>query len=197
MFANIISMARDYARALRDRPGDGDIEVTGEIVLRLRQLQWLYQRIDELERIVLAEYERAHGSLKQGENVVLAYFSRDLPADTSTSFQPQEELRLLGESFYYSAQRILTILDQCQSLLPGLKPIRAHGVRRVRNNLIDHPNKKGGHPCYTFSVSNAAGLRLRTVSRPDDPDAYLDEGIHANAREFIEQLERALEAKLA
>ena len=102
----------------------------------------------------------------------------------------------MGESFYYSAHRILVILDQSQVSLPGLKPINAEEIRRVRNNLVEHANKKGGHPVYTFSVSNADGLRLRTVSRPSDPEAYLDEGIHTNARRFLRELQAVIEAAM-
>ena len=192
MFVRAISLARQYAERLDSPNHLGDQELASEVILRLRQLHWLYQRIQDLERQLLAEYERSHGPIGPNHNIVLVYFNRGLPAEASVAFGPQEQVRLLGESFYQTAHRILVVLDQCQDMLPGLRSIDADGIRRVRNNLIEHANKKGGHHSYTFSVSNAAGLRLRTASRPADPEAYLDQGIHINAREFVSQLEAAL-----
>lgn len=194
MFAHVISLARRYTETLRPPRESGDVEVASEVVLRLRQLHWLYDRIHKLETTLLADFERVHGPAKSGETVLLAFLNRHIPNEADVPFQPQEELRLFGESFYHCAHRILVILDQCQYLLPGLKPIEARGIRRVRNNLIEHANKQGGHAYYSFSVSNAAGLRLRTISRAEDPDAHLDEGIHANARELVAQLEKVFES---
>jgi hypothetical protein len=83
---------------------------------------------------------------------------------------------------------VLTILDQCGSGLPELAPIKATGVRRVRNNLFVHANKPAGTDVYTFSVSNKAGMRLRPASKPDEPTPYMDEGLRVNAAELSAEL---------
>lgn len=197
MFDNAIELTRQYTEKLQFGALGGDVDVSKEIVLRLRQLKWLYERIRTIEAAYIAEYERKNGPLQPRENVVLVFLSPGVPSGTDSPFQPQEELRLLGEAFYNSAHRILVILKKCRKVLPGTKSIPARGVRVVRNNLIEHADGKGGHPCYTFSVSNAAGLRLRTASRPEDDKAQLDQGIHINAREFASQLEKVFETASA
>jgi hypothetical protein len=109
----------------------------------------------------------------------------------------QEEVLLAGEAFYYLAHRVRTILEQGLAGLPGMRALRAQGVARVRNNLLEHANKKGGTSVFSFSVSNAAGLRLRPVSEAAAPPPYRDEGILRNAAEFRSDLEGAIRGALA
>jgi hypothetical protein len=164
-----------------------DLEVSKEIVARLRQLEWLYARVVELEKKLVADYERTQGTLKPGHNVVIVYLA-NIP-EPSVPFARQEELRVFAEAFYQCAHRLLVILDQCANMLPGLGSVSGTGVRRVRNNLIEHANKKGGRPSYTFSLSNAAGIRLRSAAPADQPEVFVDEGLRANALELRGELE--------
>ena len=171
----------------QNRSGTGfDIEVGKEMLGRLRSLEWLYARVVELEGQLIADYESIHGTLQPNTNVVLVYLAH-IP-EVAEPFTPQEELRILAEAFYHCAYRLLVILKQCGDVLPGLRSVEAIGIRRVRNNLIEHANKKGGRASYTFSVSNAAGIRFRSAALAAEPDAYLDEGLRANASELRSSL---------
>jgi hypothetical protein len=78
-----------------------------------------------------------------------------------------------------------------------MRSLRAEGMARVRNNLMEHANKKGGTSVFSFLVSDAAGLRLRPVSEVGSESPYLDEGILSNAQEFRDSLEETFRAALA
>jgi hypothetical protein len=169
-----------------------DIDIAKEMFARLRQLAWLYDNVTRLEKRVIDRYQELHGPLSQGTNVVIVFSTKDSPDDPTAQFTIPEQLCVFGEAFYECAHRLLTILDECKASLPGLRPPAAAGVRRVRNNLVVHANKKGGTPMYTFSVSNAAGLRLRPASKLEEPGPYLDEGLRANAAELSSQLSELL-----
>jgi hypothetical protein len=169
-----------------------DIAIAKEVFARLRQLAWLYDNVARLEKRVVDRYQELHGPLSSGTNVVIIFSTKDSPDDPMAQFTMPEQLCVFGEAFYECAHRLLTILDECKASLPGLRPPAAAGVRRVRNNLVVHANKKGGTPMYTFSVSNAAGLRLRPVANSEEPSPYLDEGLRANAAELAGQLSSIL-----
>lgn len=188
-FQRSIELGAQYIRQYTPTKTSFDPEVAKELLARLRQLEWLYTKVLNLEQQLIDDWQHNHGALQPGHNVVLVYLAKDVPDNPDAPFTIQEELRVLAESFYHCAHRLLVILDQCARVLPGLRPISASGVRRVRNNLIEHANKKGGRPSYTFSVSNAAGIRLRSAARIDEPETYLDEGLRANAKELYSELE--------
>lgn len=169
-----------------------DITIAKEVFARLRQLAWLYDNVTRLEKRVIGRYQELHGPLKEDTNVVIVFTAQDSPINPTAEFTIPEQLCVFGEAFYECAHRLLTILDECKTLLPGLRPPAAAGVRRVRNNLFVHANKKGGTNMYIFSVSNAAGLRLRPASKPEEPSSYLDEGLRINAAELSGQLAEIL-----
>jgi len=47
---------------------------------------------------------------------------------------------------------------------------------------------------YSFSISNAAGVRLRSAARVGESETFADSGIHANAQESRSELEAVLRA---
>jgi hypothetical protein len=168
-----------YAQASEQHPGFGfNADIAFELLSRVRQLDWLYGQIVELERSYWVMEEQRHGSHPSNTNWVNVFFpSNDLKDDLSV----EERLRVLVECFYYVAHRLLVIFDQCSTSLPGLGTLRATAIRRVRNNLIEHANRPGGRVLYSFSISNAAGVRLRSLGKVGEPETFLDNGIHANA----------------
>ena len=174
-FKPSINLMARYIKQCTSTKTSFDPEVAKELLARLRQLEWLYTKVLSLEQQLVDEYQQKHGVL---HNVVFVYLAKDVPDDPEAPFTLQEELRVVAETFYHCAHRLLVILDQCAGVLPRLGSISAISVRRVRNNLIEHANKKGGRPSYTFSVSNAAGIRLRSAARINEPDTYLDEGLY-------------------
>ncbi|MBK6769375.1 MAG: hypothetical protein IPG72_10300 [Ardenticatenales bacterium] len=194
LFQKCITLANQYVQAQLATATATlfDAEGAKEIVARLRQLDWIYEHVVDLESKEINDYERTHGALQVDQNVVIVYLSQDVMDDSSVPFTTHEELRVFAEAFYYTAHRLLVILTQNAAGLPHLRRINANGIRRVRNNLLEHANKKGGRPSYTFSVSNASGTRFRPLARAEEPDAYLDEGIHANAKQLCTELENLL-----
>jgi hypothetical protein len=196
MYESCISLLAEYA-ARREPVDRAGAEVAREIALRLRHIRWLSTRIDELEKALLNAHYAEHG-VPQPRTTVMIGFLPTLAPDAATSpLTEQETLQLFAETFYYSAHRILTVLDECANVLPGLKSVRAKGVRRVRNNLIEHANKKGGHSTYSFSLSNAAGVRLRAARLPEESVGFIDEGFRTNSSEFQSELESMLRAVAA
>jgi hypothetical protein len=177
--------------------GRPDVQVTFELLSRLRQLSWLYGEIKRLEALYCTEYHRAKGDPKPDTNYVTFFISSDIPETMPPEFSVEDQLRLLVESFYYIAHRLVTVLDQCQASLPDLKPVSAEAIRRVRNNLIEHANKQGGRFAYSFSISNAAGVRLRSAAPAGSADTFLDEGIHRNANDLAGELNTMLREAVA
>jgi hypothetical protein len=183
----LVQLAEYIRRGLVDRPGL-DEHVAQELIARLRQLSWLYDKATELEDRVMHRYAQLKGPIAPGTSAVIVFHTNEAIANPKTEFTLPEQLSVFAEAFYETAFRVLTILDQCGSALPGLAPIKATGVRRVRNNLFVHANKPFGTTIYTFSVSNTAGVRLRPASKVDEPTPYMDEGLRVNAAELSAEL---------
>ena len=118
-----------------------------------------------------------------------------MPCPVFAAFGEADQLRLDVEAFYFVADRIID-LSQHRDALPGISPVEAPGVQRVRNNLVAHAHKKSGNLAMTFSVNSDSGTRLRDARRTQDLAGYQDPGIHRNATEFREQVRRSLEAAL-
>ena len=189
VFQNTTTLALQWATK---RPpgatGRPDAQIAFEILSRLRQLTWLYGEIQRLETVYWAAYHTQHGEFQPDTNYVIVFFASEIPKILPAEFSVEDQLRVLVESFYYISHRLVTILDQCQAQLPGLKPVKAAAIRRVRNNLIEHANKSGGRFAYWFSISNASGVRLRSAAPSDAGDTFLDEGIHRNAKDLDAEL---------
>jgi hypothetical protein len=111
-------------------------------------------------------------------------------------------MRFYGESFYYFTWRCVRVMrlletrdlktKETKRPFEALKP---KGVRIVRNQLIEHPDKSNGFPVRMLSTTHPKGLVLhRHVGlRPDEPDS----GLYLNAEEFIVDLTRLLRQALA
>ena len=193
-FEPLAALAARYAVARQAADESFAIGIGNEIISRLRQLDWLFGQVTSLEAGLIAEWETSHSPLQPRHNVVIVYLDENAAVQATGPFTSQEQLRILAEAFYYTAHRLLSILDECGAYLPGLKPVQAVSIRRIRNNLIEHANRKGGRPSYTFSVSNASGIRLRSAARAGEPDVYMDEGLRGNALELAGQLQSMLVA---
>ena len=198
LFGDTARLALGYAhRAEAQKMPGFDSDVAFELLSRIRQLDWLYDEIGELEREYWLFEEKRRGPRPTDTNWINAFVSSGIPKDLEPTLSIEDRLRVLVESFYYLAHRLLVILDQCSLGLPGLTTIRAPAVRRVRNNLIEHANKPGGRVPYTFSISNVAGVRLRSVGKVGEPDVFLDNGIHNNAVELRDELDAMLHSAIA
>jgi hypothetical protein len=200
----IVLVERYYWKHRRASTIGFDAQRALEIRLRLRQLSFLYTHIDSEQNQAMAPMERARGPRTDGEVRIVVVTPLTEPADPDLAgyelpsrFGGPDRLQLYAEAFYYIAHRILVLIRQSPKGLPGLQSFKADGVSRVRNNLLEHAHKKGGATIPSFSVSSAAGTRLRPVMQDDDPDRYVDEGLPANAREFRDNLTQVLLAAIA
>jgi hypothetical protein len=189
LFRTVVTLAHKWAinAAASKAPGFSK-HIAFELLSRLRQLDWIYAEIQQLETAYWSTYRQKHGDVKLDTSYVVFFIASAIPDELSTEFSAEDQLRLQVESFYYVAHRLVVILDQCKDSLPGLASISAEPVRRIRNNLIEHANKQGGREAYSFSISNAAGLRLRSAAPAGDPDTFVDEGIHKNAQDLSDEL---------
>ena len=200
MFESTIALLDKYYWKcdLEEAPGF-DAQLVKEIRGRLRQLEHLYDQILTLQNEILAEEERKQGPRPPDTNWVLVFTNFGPPPDPNIAedgidpLSVSEQLMLVTEAFYYIAHRVKKIVDQCGASLPQLARFTAAGVARVRNNLLEHANRSAGTSVFSFSVSNAAGVRLRPVSRLTDSDTHMDQGILRNAAEFKADLEAVLE----
>lgn len=169
-----------------------------EVRLRLRHLEWLYARCMELD----ATLERAARSSLPPEDlspVVLKPVFRELsiresdPEKQATlPFQPQDELWISLEAFYYSAHRIRDILQDNKQVLPGLHTFEAIGVRTARNHLIEHTDDTGGVLVPSIACGGPVGPQLRALRWSHDPEGSHDPGLRVNAAEFAVNLHAVL-----
>ena len=190
-FDAVLAGMIEYIRSLQNPSSDTSISIAVEILSRIRQLSWLYQNVTHLEGRVLARHAALYGKTPESDSLIVLFSLHDPTNAVQTPITMPEQLSAFGEAFYNCAYRLITLVDECQSSLPKLRPIKATGIRRVRNNLLVHANKKGGTEVNTFSVSNRSGLRLRPASLVDE-EPYLDEGLAANAMELLQQLNATL-----
>ena len=103
-------------------------------------------------------------------------------------------MRLLLESFYYSAHRVRDILRDNDDVLPGLSSFECGGVRNVRNHLVEHPEGKSGVRIFSIKCGGPVGPQLKPIRFTLDPKGTVDEGLHANCKEFLVNLERCLQS---
>lgn len=110
-----------------------------------------------------------------------------ISAPTTYDFDRMEELEIITEAFYHFAWRVKEIIDHHPKL-----EIKKTKVGRVRNNLIQHPEKEGNkQKSYpSFEVGDHNGPKIKSYKGPDD--SYQDEGLFINAEDFIQKLSKLI-----
>ncbi|WP_025414186.1 hypothetical protein [Gemmatirosa kalamazoonensis] len=185
--------------------GRADPTVVLELRVRLRQAKFLYEQAmevhdrlwdaqkqpnDEEEGVQrVAIHTEPYDQLPQLPPGLIATIFGDQP------FAEDEAVRTYAESFYYIAHRILVVLRQCGAGLPGVGRVRAEGVGRVRNNVLEHSNKPGGNQIVSTVIS-VSGPRLGSLRRASAPASFNDAGLPDNACEFVTSLIDALKSAL-
>jgi hypothetical protein len=198
VFQHAIELLDEYYRQhANDTIGAFDSHLVQEIRARLRQLEHLYAEVVARQQQLLDGEGAKTGPQPADTNRIILYTHLGTPPPVNPApevlpLTTQERVLLAGEAFYYLAHRVRTILEQGRGGLPGMRSLRSQGVVRVRNNLLEHANKKGGTSVFSFSVSSPVGLRLRPLAVKGTPQPYVDEGILWNANEFRTDLEDAL-----
>ena len=97
-------------------------------------------------------------------------------------------LKLHGEAFYYFAWRA------SQALKRLAIRVDAAGIRKVRNQMIEHLEKPNGLLVSAWMFSSRVGMVLQS---PDDLDpSGFDHGLYPNAQEFVDKLLAKAEKQL-
>lgn len=151
--STILLIDRYYWKQLRTQSPDFDPHVVLEIRERLRQLSYLYEAVCQLEKKVLNLVRIREGPPEPRTTRLVVHAPFTHPPDPRSAAEASvpeldeaDLLRLNAESFYYIGHRAIVLLDQARAQLPEIPRIRTTGLLRVRNNLVEHANKKGGNP---------------------------------------------------
>lgn len=157
---------------------------------RLRQLQWLYDRLLTLESDLQQE-AFAEMSPDTPKPVVLKQLfteqsvrRSDPELQAQLQAQKSDELRILLEAFYYSAHRVRDILRDHKTDLPKIVGFECSGIRDVRNHLVEHPGRAKGVLVFSVACGGPVGPQLRLLRWSLDPKGSDDQGLHHNAKEF-------------
>lgn len=197
--STIEQLDRYHLKHYQNKTEGFDAHIVHEIREKLRQLDFLYSEIFVLQEQLMAESEGTLGPKEENKVRILVCTLIGPPQDLdqlgeygNVEFAASNKLWMFTEAFYYFAHRALVLVRERSDSLPDILPIEAVGVSRVRNNLIEHANRKSGIDTFSFSISDAAGVRLRPVKQVGESEGYMDEGIIINAAELKEKLERSL-----
>lgn len=169
-----------------------------EVRGRLRQMQWAHQRMLQIEaQIDAASISKLPKGEAPAQMRLYLFTDAVRPAcDTlihaRSTEQPQDELRCLLESYYYSAHRIRVILQDNRDDLPGVNGFEAVGVRNVRNHLVEHPTGQSGVVVSSIKCGGPVGPQLKPIRWSLDEPGTADAGLHSNTTEFLDNLDRTL-----
>jgi hypothetical protein len=109
------------------------------------------------------------------------------------------ETRYFAESFYYFGARLQKILDRRRNSWPHLQFREVTGIRKVRNDLLEHPE---GPRSQVFAGGKQAtvepfNLWLKVPQSLAGMQEPLDPGLIENASALRAELDRSLRAALA
>ncbi len=190
-------MEQYYCKLLAQTPERRAEHLLHEVRARLRQMEWAHDRMLAIESELEALQRSSRPSTASAPDRVILIYTDAARPDCQTFHhadlpaQPEDELRLLLESFYYSAHRIRDILRDNSDDLPGLSSFESVGVRDVRNHLVEHPTKKAGVLVFSFKCGGPVGPQLKPLRWSLDETGTQDAGLHKNTAEFLSNLTRA------
>jgi hypothetical protein len=180
--------------------------LAAEVKERLQQLQYIIDRVRQLER----GHDNSIRELKTGLSKIASTAMAEpgppqvVPAavpDMMSNFwevttTASSEIRVLTEAFYYFAARIRAIAQAKSEPLPHLS-FECKGVRDVRNHLIEHPDRKDSLVLsQSFSFGGTHGPVLKDGRPATEPAVFPDRGLYWNAEEFESSFLLALERAL-
>ncbi|MGI8648414.1 MAG: hypothetical protein DLM55_12245 [Acidimicrobiales bacterium] len=133
-------------------------DLAAEVGTRLGQLDLILNHLRIALDVVIPdrqEWERVNSwsrdnypALKRGEISIEQWIGGTiLPCQVERQdyFEAWESINLFTESFYFVAWRLREVLnikdDGNRFRLPGLGKIKAEGIRDIRNQLLQHPEK--------------------------------------------------------
>ncbi|MBT3799842.1 MAG: hypothetical protein HOG05_01715 [Bacteroidetes bacterium] len=103
------------------------------------------------------------------------------------NFEILEELEIITETFYHFAWRVEEIIKHHPKFNMGNT-----NIRRVRNNLIQHPEKERDKQkaSLSFEIGDDNGPKIKSYKGPEN--SYQDEGLFVNAQDFIKKFPQLL-----
>ena len=178
----------DFSEALRllstyryrHRGADGPLSnAIAEAQKRLEQLDAIVQRVDRLQRV----QDRVDGWQWRAdvpEHVARARHARRARAREAIG----GEIEILSEAFYYFAWRLRELLVR----LPHLKKFNPRGIREVRHDLLEHPERKSKalNPNFMYGLDVQQGPVLKPFGERR-ADVH-DRGLYVNAQEILDEL---------
>lgn len=123
-------------------------------------------------------------------NATIAYSKGQDPLITSKK-DKENKLERLALEFYRTAHRIIDITEK----LPKLESFKARDIRIIRNQLIDHPEGKGGITHDSFSYSKNEGPYIKGLRIGNQLD-HMDKGFKINSENFLNELESVLKGAI-
>lgn len=210
MFEDVLDLwhrfREEHQRAWR--PDDPRRDLANEVQVRLKQLdialEYIHPLVDRLQpdreafERDLTWQEKALPLVRAGKMSQEEFVAGLAPGPTQEEVKTQQrlfdELVFFTEAFYLVAWRLVEVLNRSGPLaFHPLGPIAARGVRDVRNQLIEHPEKTSR--LFQRSARVAAdgrGPALKTL-----PKGSIDRGLFVNAQELHDQLVSGLQAALS
>ena len=180
-----------------------------EVRERLQQLDYIINRVKDLEALEASAFRRSNDALKAHSAALRAagipYES--VPASPDVTITKEEfasaqkasfELKLLTESFYYLAGRIRTITKHKSRPLPELGVFECEGVRNVRNHLLEHAGGSSSQIfIQSFGSGGPNGPVIKAMRYGGQEQVFPDVGLYQNAEQFKLNFERVLGSALS
>jgi hypothetical protein len=185
-FESTIKLFEDYrSKMIKKRPDGYDSNLANEIYRRLKQLSFIYEKVQYYDRKIMSPIE----------NLSAEEIRKLSRKDTLKGMRFLDEGIIFVEAFYFFAWRIIYATKPLP-YLKGLKK-KAKGITIVRNCLIEHPE---GKKIYTYSYSwgnDNRGPVLKNARPTAQSFETSDNGFWKNAKEFKDGLEELLQSALA
>jgi hypothetical protein len=160
-----------------------------EAVRRVEELEWIIVRCRSLEAVAVALKSADDEPGHQQRVAVL-------------------ELRILVETFYQSAWRLIVLLDHRGEPVVGMRGLRdlCPGVLTVRNKLLEHPEGKDSRVfIQSFSYGYPEGPKVKSMRATglattidsaspalelaeSEKHLWTDRGLYINAAELVDAL---------
>jgi hypothetical protein len=169
---------------------DCELNLAAEVKVRLGQLQFIIDRVQLVETDGESKAIRASIAAAQESPAKAFEVFSNLIGAVST------EAQVLAEAFYNCAWRIYYLIRQRPKPLPEVS-FDCVGVRDVRNQLIQHPEKGDKIFVQSFVSGGPDGPILKPWRPAGTAATFQDKGLYVNAQEFASNFSRALDDALA
>lgn len=204
MFESVIEKFDKYWNKIdSENPANFNQDLASEVRKRLQQLDYLYKFIMErVERYMELSWREVSGDLDAFKEKIREAGGSITKPKSDERIEMERlmfEMELFTESFYYLAHRAKVTLTNEKFPFPGLKSFECEGVRNVRNQLIEHPEKKKHSSVFiqSFGVGGERGPTLKPDRLEGQENVFPDAGLEANTLEFKRELEKLLDRVLA